>query len=65
MSITGPGLSAAIRAELIAAGDVVNDQSFIDYSEALGKAIVDYLVANTVVTTTSGAPDGEHTGNIS
>jgi hypothetical protein len=27
-------------------------------------AIVDYIKANAIVTTTSGAPDGEHTGNI-
>jgi hypothetical protein len=38
------------------------------YREALGladsTAIVTYLEANTVINTTSGAPDSEHSGEI-
>jgi hypothetical protein len=35
-----------------------------EFIEILCDEIVDHIVNNAVVTTTSGAPDGEHTGNI-
>jgi hypothetical protein len=33
--------------------------------EGIAKAVVSHIKSNAVVTTTSGAPDGEHTGTIS
>ncbi len=33
--------------------------------EAFCQGIIDEIVTNAVVTTTSGAPDSEHTGNVS
>jgi len=72
MAMTGAGLKAA-RA---AARDTVmseytqgsNATAAIQLSDDLlladSTAIVEYIQQNAVVTTTSGAPDGEHTGEI-
>lgn len=71
MALTGAGLWAARKAAMDAVALSQTDvaATAVSYGEALGladsTAIVDYFKANTVVTTTSGAPDGEHTGNIS
>lgn len=32
---------------------------------ALCQGVIDEIIAGAVVTTTSGAPDGEHSGNVS
>jgi hypothetical protein len=37
---------------------------FDEFIEIISNEIVAHITANAVVTTTSGAPDGEHTGNI-
>lgn len=34
-------------------------------AEAIANAIVTHITTDALVTTTSGAPNGEHTGNIS
>jgi hypothetical protein len=72
MAMTGAGLKAA-REEARDAVTAIYTQgssaeAVITLSDALlladSTAIVDYIKANAIVTTTSGAPDGEHTGNI-
>ena len=70
MAMTGSGLWAARKAAMDGVAmtqgpTAANAQS---YRDALGladsTAIVTYIQQNAVVTTTSGAPDGEHTGEV-
>jgi hypothetical protein len=35
-----------------------------EFLEALCQGIIDEIVANATIVTTSGAPDNEHTGNV-
>lgn len=49
MALTGAGLKAEIKANLIATGHVVDDAYFDDAIGAIADAIITYLVANTVV----------------
>lgn len=73
MAITGAGLSAARKAAIAVVTDAYEQSSDPEaataYSEDIlladSTAIVDYFKANTIVTTQTGAPDGEHTGIIS
>jgi len=71
MALTGAGLWAARKSavDAVVMAQSSDSATAIAYREAIGladsTAIVDYFIANTVVTTTSGAPDGEHTGEIS
>lgn len=68
----GAGLWAARKAAMDAVTEAFNQTTDPGeaqaYRDALGRAdsqaIVDYLEAHTVVQTTSGAPDSEHTGEI-
>jgi len=69
MALTGAGLWAARKAAMDAVTPVQGTAAQAQaYRDALGladsTAIVTYFVTNTVVTTTYGAPDGEHTGGI-
>lgn len=69
--MTGAGLWAARKAAQDAVPPVqdASAASAIAYSDAVGladsTAIVTYITGAAVVTTTSGAPDGEHTGTVS
>ena len=71
MAMTGAGLWAARQAAMDAVpltqGSGV--AAAVNFREALGladsTAIVTYIQGNAVVQTTSGAPDGEHTGTVS
>jgi hypothetical protein len=71
LDITGAALAAKRKTavQLIAVPASGNLADAILYCDAVrvadSKAIVAYFVDNTVVTTTSGAPDGEHAGKIS
>lgn len=70
MALDGAGLWAARKAAMDAVTPVQGDTAeAIAYRDALGladsNAIVTYITANAVVTTTSGAPDSEHTGTVS
>lgn len=72
MAMTGAGLKAAREEARDAVTAIYTQGSSAEavntLSDALlladSTAIVDYIKANAIVTTTSGAPDGEHTGNI-
>jgi hypothetical protein len=72
MAMTGAGLKAAREAarDAVTAGFSQGSSAAAvetlsgDLLLADSKAIVDYIIANAVVNTTSGAPDGEHSGNI-
>jgi len=72
MAMTGAGLNAAREAARDAVTASYTQGSSAAAVQALSDAmlladstaIVDYIKANAVVTTTSGAPDGEHSGNI-
>jgi len=70
MAMTGNGLWSARKAAMDAVAAVQgNAEAAQGYRDALGladsTAIVSYVTGNAVVTTTSGAPDGEHTGQVS
>lgn len=64
MALNGAALGAAIATKVKELGYVVDDSTVDDIWGKVGEAVVDYIVANAVVTTTVGAPDSEHTGNI-
>ncbi len=70
MGMTGSGLWAARKAAMdaVVAPSSSNPDDAISYRDALGladsTAIVEYIQANAVVQTTSGAPDSEHTGHV-
>lgn len=70
MALVGADLWAARKAAMDAVPESQGDSaSAVAYRDAKGladsNAIIQYFIQNTVVTTTSGAPDGEHTGEIS
>jgi hypothetical protein len=71
MALSGSGLAAARKAAiaLVVPVQTSDAAAVITYADAIrladSNAIVDYFKANTVVTTTSGAPDSEHLGEIS
>lgn len=70
MSMSKEGMAASIESyvDLITmpaqstGGDVGSARTLI--LEAICQGIIDEIVSGAVVATTSGAPDGEHTGNI-
>ena len=67
MPLTGSeaALSSSMQALLISNGFVDNEHSKLsELCDAIAGAIIPHLVANSLVTTTSGAPDSEHTGII-
>lgn len=66
MALDGNRLGDAIFATLNLTGLDASEQSGLQtFWRGVGNAIVDEITDNAVVTTTSGAPDGEHTGNVS
>ncbi|MCK5607600.1 hypothetical protein KAR91_37295 [Candidatus Pacearchaeota archaeon] len=68
MPLTGTEatLAAAIKAKLIEKGFVASEyEKFTELTEAIAEALIPHLINNTLVTTTSGAPDNEHGGIIS
>lgn len=67
MPLTGTesALSSSMQALLISKGFFDNEYSKLpELCDAIAEAIIPHLVANILVTTTLGAPDSEHTGNI-
>lgn len=65
MAMNGNTLGDAIKAALVALDPPFKASIDDDFCRALGNAIVDHITSNAIVTTTSGAPDGEHTGGVS
>lgn len=65
MALSSSGLASEIKSNLLELSYVLDDSKLNDFTVKIAAAIVDHIVANAVVTTTSGAPDGEHTGEIS
>lgn len=66
MPLSKSGLKGEILTELQAQGFTITgtyawSQKF---AEAVANAVVDHITNNALVTTTSGAPNGEHTGNV-
>ncbi len=70
MAMTAQGMAQKIRTRQAAltpvqTTDPVAAKAFAEKSlEAMCQGIIDEITANAVVTTTSGAPDQEHTGEI-
>ena len=64
MAMDGDSLASEIKAAYEALSPPSAASLDLDYFKALANAIVDHIKNNAVVTTTSGAPDGEHTGNV-
>ena len=70
MSMTKQGMAAKIKAYVDAitmppqstSGDIAAARTLV--LEAICQGIIDEIVANAVVATTSGAPNAEHAGNI-
>ncbi len=67
MPITGTeaALAASMKALLITKGFKDNQYTKLtELTEAIAEAIIPHLTANVLVTTTTGAPNSEHAGNI-
>lgn len=70
MALTASNMAALIKSYMDAVPPVQSSDSGaldayrVALMEAMCQGIIDEIVANGVVTTTSGAPDGEHTGVI-
>lgn len=66
MAMTNAGLSAKIKSEIEAIyGAADDDAKLQDFSDALGKAIVEYIQANGVAVIPGHAPGGAVNGTIS
>ena len=71
MPMTKVSMADFIEAQLSAMTHIQTDDSATAATygrqvlEAFCQGIIDEIQANALVTTTSGAPDGEHTGGIS
>ena len=65
MALDGNRLGDAIVALLNVTGLNASEQTQLQtFWRDAGNAIVDEITNNGIITTTSGAPDGEHTGEI-
>lgn len=70
MALNATSLATEIRAQLLSHGftitvnPAIGNPDLIDFTEAFATAIVNHIKSNALVTTTSGAPNSEHTGNI-
>jgi hypothetical protein len=73
MAMSASGMAADIIARMAAVGSAQYEGSdgaagamatAEAQLEAMCQGIIDHIQAHAVVTTTSGAPDGEHIGNI-
>jgi len=69
MALTKESMAAKIIAAQAAVTAVqVTDGNIDDYRirqlEAFCQGLIDEFVTNAIITTTAGAPDGEHTGKI-
>lgn len=59
MPMVVAGLSAAIKAEIEAEFDTPQSEEILQkFSDAVAKAVVEYIQANALVTVTSGAGAG-------
>ncbi len=62
MPMTDAGLKAVIKTEILAIASTATDPELDKFAEALGKAIVQYLLANATIvvngTVTTGAGAG-------
>ena len=69
MAMVGNNLGAAIKASIISKkGAPQNDQELTDFCNAIGEAIVSYLISNAIVNVTGADPQGgqvSSTGGIS
>ena len=64
MPMIGIAMGAAIAAKVKTLGFVIDDPNVDALWEAVGEAVVLYIQTNALVTTTSGAPNSEHTGIV-
>ncbi len=69
MALSGATLKGLILAELAARGITPNPKRdgtdwITRYAEAIAAAVVAHITSSAQVQTTSGAPDGEHTGVV-
>ena len=70
MAMTAKSMAKKIRAKQaslpsVQTTDEATAKAFAEKNlEAMCQGIIDEITANAVVTTTSGAPNGEHTGQI-
>ena len=72
MAMTKESMANSIQAAIASIGQIQSEGGSPDpvaqsrlFIEAWCQGIINELQTNGVITTTSGAPDGEHTGNIS
>ena len=66
MALSKPGLKALIIAEMEGQGITTSGEFAYagKLAEAIANAVVDHFQTSGEIETTSGAPDGEHTGVI-
>lgn len=64
MGLTSANMVSKYKAKLTALGVTFNHAQSETFINALFEAIVEDIQENAVVQTTSGAPNGEHTGNV-
>ena len=71
MPLTAESMAAKRKARIAAVSPIQSDdpKAVKAYADAIrvadSQGIIDAIKADGLVTTTSGAPDGEHTGKIS
>ncbi len=64
MALSSGVLAASIKSNLLTLSYVIDDSKLDDFTTKIAEAIIDHIVNNAVVTTTSGAPDAEHIGVV-
>lgn len=70
MPMTPAGLSAAIKTEIEGVLTIDDEEQLVKVSDAMAKAVVEYIQANALVTLNNGADSGgdvlvDLTGSIS
>lgn len=65
MAMSADQMFANYVTNLAALGITFNHSESEAMIKALFQSIIDDIVGNATIQTTSGAPDGEHTGNVS
>lgn len=65
MAMTADAMVTLYKSKLSALGVTFNHANSETYMKALFESVIEEIVANATIVTTGGAPDGEHSGNVS
>lgn len=64
MAMSGSSAIARYKTKLSALGITFNHTDSENVMIAMYEAIIEEIIANATIATTSGAPNNEHTGNV-